>query len=63
MRRPTVLIVDDEDIVLRSLKTELKETVGDAYRIDVAETAASTVLTVKPNALPTTAMTRTILIA
>jgi len=33
------LIVDDEDIVLRSLKAELKETLGDAYRIDVAETA------------------------
>ncbi len=33
------MIVDDEDIVLRSLKAELKETVGDAYRIDVAETA------------------------
>ncbi len=37
MRKPTIICVDDEKIVLTSLKSELKETFGNEYFIETAE--------------------------
>ncbi len=37
MKTPVIIIVDDEKIVLDSLKTELKSEMGDKYQIEVAE--------------------------
>jgi class 3 adenylate cyclase/FixJ family two-component response regulator len=36
MTKQVILCVDDEEIILRSLKDELKATFGNAYRIEVA---------------------------
>lgn len=40
MKKPVILCVDDEKIVLDSLKTELKESFGHLYSIDTAENGA-----------------------
>lgn len=37
MRKPTIICVDDEKIVLTSLKSELKETFGNDYFIETAD--------------------------
>ncbi len=37
MSKPTIICVDDEKIVLTSLKSELKEAFGDNYAIETAE--------------------------
>jgi CheY-like chemotaxis protein len=37
MPKPVILCVDDEKMVLQSLKTQLKEAFGDAYLYEVAE--------------------------
>jgi len=37
MCKPVILCVDDEKIVLQSLKTQLKSAFGDAYFYEVAE--------------------------
>jgi class 3 adenylate cyclase/FixJ family two-component response regulator len=37
MTKQVILCVDDEEIILRSLKDELKATFGSTYRIEVAE--------------------------
>jgi len=37
LKEPVILCVDDEEMVLRSLKRELKETVGNEYLIETAE--------------------------
>lgn len=39
MSKPVILCVDDEKVVLESLKAELKEAFGNAYRYEVAEDA------------------------
>ncbi len=39
MTKPVILCVDDEKVVLKSLKTQLKEAFGDAYSYEVAEDA------------------------
>lgn len=38
-KKPIILCVDDEKIVLNSLKTELKNSLGDKYAIEIAESA------------------------
>ncbi|MEB3827089.1 response regulator [Phormidium sp. CCY1219] len=37
MSKPVILCVDDEKLVLQSLKTQLKSAFGDAYFYEVAE--------------------------
>ena len=37
MRESVIVCVDDEEIVLRSLKRELNETFGNEYAIETAE--------------------------
>jgi CheY-like chemotaxis protein len=37
MSKPVILCVDDEKVVLQSLRTQLKEAFGDAYFYEVAE--------------------------
>ena len=37
MSRQVIICVDDERIVLRSLKAELQEAVGNDYTIEIAE--------------------------
>jgi CheY-like chemotaxis protein len=37
MKRPTILCVDDEEIVLSSLETELRHHLGNSYIIEVAD--------------------------
>jgi len=39
MSKPVILCVDDEKVVLKSLKTQLKEAFGDAYFYELAEDA------------------------
>ncbi len=39
MYKPVILCVDDEKIVLQSLKTQLKSAFGDAYIYEIAEDA------------------------
>ncbi|HBB32345.1 MAG TPA: hypothetical protein DDZ80_19805 [Cyanobacteria bacterium UBA8803] len=39
MSKPAILCVDDEKIVLESLKTQLKAAFGDAYIYEIAEDA------------------------
>jgi len=39
MTKPVILCVDDEKVVLKSLKTQLKEAFGDAYTYELAESA------------------------
>lgn len=39
MTKPVILCVDDEKIVLESLKTQLKSAFGDTYLYEVAEDA------------------------
>ena len=39
MRKPVILCVDDEVVVLNSLKIQLKKEFGDAYLYEVAENA------------------------
>jgi CheY-like chemotaxis protein len=39
MTKPVILCVDDERVVLESLKTQLKEAFGNAYLYEVAEDA------------------------
>jgi response regulator RpfG family c-di-GMP phosphodiesterase len=39
MTKPVILCVDDEKVVLKSLKTQLKEAFGDAYTYELAEAA------------------------
>ena len=39
MTKPVILCVDDEKVVLKSLKTQLKEAFGDTYSYEVAEDA------------------------
>jgi sigma-B regulation protein RsbU (phosphoserine phosphatase) len=37
MKKPVILCIDDERIVLNSLKTELRSALGSKYRIEIAE--------------------------
>ncbi len=39
MTKPVILCVDDEKVVLHSLRTQLKEAFGDAYVYELAEDA------------------------
>jgi CheY-like chemotaxis protein len=39
MTKPVILCVDDEKVVLHSLRTQLKEAFGDAYIYELAEDA------------------------
>ncbi|MBP7460370.1 MAG: response regulator [Candidatus Delongbacteria bacterium] len=39
MRKRVILCVDDEEIILSSLKTQLKEKFGDLFRYEVADNA------------------------
>ncbi len=39
MSKPAILCVDDEKVVLQSLRTQLKEAFGDAYIYELAEDA------------------------
>ena len=39
MSKPVILCVDDEKVVLKSLKTQLKEAFGEAYLYELAEDA------------------------
>ena len=39
MSKPMILCVDDEQVVLQSLKTQLEEAFGDDYLYEVAEDA------------------------
>jgi CheY-like chemotaxis protein len=39
MSKPMILCVDDEQVILQSLKTQLEEAFGDAYLYEVAEDA------------------------
>ena len=40
MSKPIILCVDDEKVVLKSLKTQLKSAFGNAYVYEMAESAA-----------------------
>ena len=40
MSKPTILCVDDEKVVLKSLKTQLKSAFGNAYVYEMAESPA-----------------------
>ncbi|MEG3848151.1 response regulator [Microcoleus sp. herbarium19] len=40
MSKPIILCVDDEKVVLKSLKTQLKSAFGNAYVYEMAETPA-----------------------
>ncbi|HEY9851877.1 MAG TPA: response regulator [Leptolyngbyaceae cyanobacterium] len=37
MPKPVILCVDDEKVILQSLRTQLKEAFGDTYNYEVAE--------------------------
>ena len=37
MTKQVIICVDDEKTILKSLKTELKEALGNTYRIEIAE--------------------------
>jgi adenylate cyclase len=37
MTKQVIICVDDEKTVLKSLKTELKDALGNTYRIEIAE--------------------------
>jgi adenylate cyclase len=37
MKQQVIICVDDDNTVLKSLKTELQEAVGNAYLIEIAE--------------------------
>lgn len=39
MSKPVILCVDDEKVILDSLKTQLKEAFGDTYQYEMAEDA------------------------
>jgi CheY-like chemotaxis protein len=39
MSKPMILCVDDEQVVLQSLRTQLEEAFGDTYLCEVAEDA------------------------
>ena len=39
MSKPAILCVDDEKVVLQSLRTQLKEAFGDDYIYELAEDA------------------------
>ena len=39
MSKPVILCVDDEKVILDSLKTQLKEAFGDTYQYEIAEDA------------------------
>jgi CheY-like chemotaxis protein len=39
MSKPVILCVDDEKVVLQSLKAQIKENFGDTYSYEVAENA------------------------
>lgn len=39
MSKPVILCVDDETVVLKSLKAQLKEAFGDEYSYELAESA------------------------
>jgi response regulator RpfG family c-di-GMP phosphodiesterase len=36
LSKPVILCVDDEHIILKSLKTELRRTLGGEYKIEIA---------------------------